>query len=132
MKKLLRAAAAVSAAAMALTFAAPVADEKPEAQLNAIAAVDDCNDDWLHAEGSRLYDMNGNEVWITGLNWFGFNCGERFPHGLWSADVDELLSSVADRGVNLLRLPMATELILDWMEGVDDHELISINPKNED
>ncbi|MBQ4534935.1 MAG: cellulase family glycosylhydrolase [Ruminococcus sp.] len=132
MKKLLRAAAAVSAAAMALTFAAPVANEKPEVQLNAIAAVDDCNDDWLHAEGSRLYDMNGNEVWITGLNWFGFNCGERFPHGLWSADVDELLSSVADRGVNLLRLPMATELILDWMEGVDDHELISINPKNED
>ena len=28
-------------------------------------AVDTNNDDWLHAEGSRLYDSNGNEVWLT-------------------------------------------------------------------
>ena len=117
MKKLLRAAAAVSAAAMALTFAAPVADEKPEAQLNAIAAVDDCNDDWLHAEGSRLYDMNGNEVWLTGANWFGFNCSENCPHYLWSADADDCLDEIADRGINVIRFPISTELILSWMNG---------------
>ncbi len=117
MKKLLRAAAAVSAAAMALTFAAPVANEKPEAQLNAIAAVDDCNDDWLHAEGSRLYDMNGNEVWLTGANWFGFNCSENCPHYLWSADADDCLDEIADRGINVIRFPISTELILSWMNG---------------
>lgn len=94
------------------------------------AVVDDCNDDWLHAEGSHLYDMNGNEVWLTGANWFGFNCGERFPHGLWSADVDQLLSAIADRGINCLRLPVATELLMDWKDGVDDSDQISINPKN--
>lgn len=99
--------------------------------MTAVAA-DDNNDDWIHAVGSRLYDANGNEVWITGANWFGFNCGERFPHGLWSADVDELLSAVADRGINTLRLPIATELLLDWMDGVDDSSMISINPKNDD
>ncbi|MGN0660164.1 MAG: endoglucanase, partial [Oscillospiraceae bacterium] len=33
--------------------------------------VDDCHDDWLHAEGDKLYDMYGNEVWLTGANWFG-------------------------------------------------------------
>ncbi len=117
MKKLLRAAAAVSAAAMALTFAAPVAKEKPEVQLNAIAAVDDCNDDWLHAEGSRLYDMNGNEVWLTGANWFGFNCSENCPHYLWSADADDCLDEIADRGINVIRFPISTELILSWMNG---------------
>ena len=117
MKKLLRAAAAVSAAAMALTFAAPVANEKPEVQLNAIAAVDDCNDDWLHAEGSRLYDMNGNEVWLTGANWFGFNCSENCPHYLWSADADDCLDEIADRGINVIRFPISTELILSWMNG---------------
>ena len=117
MKKLLRAAAAVSAAAMALTFAAPVAKEKPEAQLNANAAVDDCNDDWLHAEGSRLYDMNGNEVWLTGANWFGFNCSENCPHYLWSADADDCLDEIADRGINVIRFPISTELILSWMNG---------------
>lgn len=53
------------------------------------AETDDCNDDWLHASGSRLYDMNGNEVWLTGANWFGFNCSENVPHGLYAADCDK-------------------------------------------
>ena len=95
-------------------------------------AVDDNNDDWIHAVGSRLYDKDGNEVWITGANWFGFNCGERFPHGLWSADVDAMISTIADHGINCLRLPVATELLMDWMNGVDDSETVGggINPKN--
>ena len=80
-------------------------------------AADDTNDDWLHAEGSKLYDMNGNQVWLTGANWFGFNCTENFPHGLWSADADVLLSSVADHGVNCIRFPVSTELLVSWMNG---------------
>lgn len=80
-------------------------------------AVDDGNDDWLHAVGSRLYDQDGNEVWLTGVNWFGFNCGENCVHGLWSADVDTLISSVADHGFNCFRIPISTELLVSWMEG---------------
>ena len=38
------------------------------------AVDDDCNDDWLHVEGTNIVDKNGNKVWITGANWFGFNC----------------------------------------------------------
>ena len=94
------------------------------------ADYDDGNDDWLHAVGSRLYDKDGNEVWLTGANWFGFNCGERFPHGLWSADIDVMLSTIADHGINCLRLPVATELLMDWQDGVDDSDKISINPKD--
>lgn len=81
------------------------------------AVVDDNNDDWLHAVGSRLYDKDGNQVWLTGANWFGMNCTENFPHGLWSADADELLSSVADHGINIIRFPISTELLLSWMNG---------------
>lgn len=81
------------------------------------SALDDCNDDWLHAEGSRLYDMNGNEVWLTGANWFGFNCSENCVHYLWSADVDDVLREVADRGINVIRFPISTELLVSWMEG---------------
>lgn len=81
------------------------------------ATVDDNNDDWLHAVGSRLYDKDGNQVWLTGANWFGMNCTENFPHGLWSADADELLSSVADHGINIIRFPISTELLLSWMNG---------------
>ncbi len=82
-----------------------------------INAVDDGNDDWLHAVGSRLYDKDGNEVWLTGANWFGFNCGENCVHYLWSVDVDDALSSIADHGINVLRIPISTELIYSWMNG---------------
>ncbi|MBD5160319.1 MAG: cellulase family glycosylhydrolase [Ruminococcus sp.] len=80
-------------------------------------AVDDNNDDWLHAEGSRLYDMNGNEVWLTGANWFGLNCIEYSPHYLYAGDIDDMLQEVADRGINVIRFPVSTELILSWMNG---------------
>lgn len=82
-----------------------------------VAAADDMNDDWLHAEGSRLYDKNGNEVWITGANWFGLNCIEYSPHYLYAGDIDDILQEVADRGINVIRFPISTELILSWMNG---------------
>ena len=117
MKKLLRAAAAVSAAALTLTFTVSAASVKKDTQMNANATVDDCSDDWLHAKGSRLYDKNGNEVWLTGANWFGLNCNEAVPHYLWQADIDATLSEIADRGINVIRFPISTELILSWMNG---------------
>ena len=82
-----------------------------------VQAADTNNDDWLHAVGSRLYDKDGNEVWLTGANWFGFNCGENCVHYLWSADVDDMLSGIADRGMNVIRLPISTELLISWMNG---------------
>ena len=115
MNKLLRTAASlISAGAIALTGITPAVCTSPS--ITALA-VDDGNDDWLHAEGSRLYDMNGNEVWLTGANWFGFNCNEACPHYLWSADADDCLREIADRGINVIRFPISTELIVSWMNG---------------
>ena len=111
-----KAAAFVSAGAMALTGVPSVVCTDPN--ITAFA-VDDCNDDWLHCEGSRIYDMNGNEVWLTGANWFGFNCSERCAHYLWSGDCDDMLREVADRGINVIRLPISTELLYEWQNGLD-------------
>ena len=117
MKKLSKAIAALaSAAAIAFTATASVVPADYDELVNA-KAVDTNNDDWLHAEGSRLYDMNGNEVWLTGANWFGFNCSENCVHYLWSADVDDVLKEVADRGINVIRFPISTELLVSWMDG---------------
>lgn len=84
---------------------------------SAVVAADDTNDDWLHAVGSRLYDKDGNEVWLTGANWFGLNCIEYSPHYLYAGDIDDILSDVADKGINVIRFPISTELILSWKEG---------------
>ena len=114
MKKFTRTAAAIATAAvLTITGAAPCMS-RTKMTAN---AVDTNNDDWLHAEGSRLYDMNGNEVWLTGANWFGLNCIEGAPHYLWSADCDDLLREVADRGINVIRFPISSELIVSWMNG---------------
>ena len=120
MKKLSKKLAAIaSAAAITFASAASTVSTVTEENIPTAYAVDTNNDDWLHAEGSRLYDANGNEVWLTGANWFGFNCSERCAHYLWSADCDDLLRECADRGINIIRFPFSTELIYEWMNGLD-------------
>ena len=37
----------------------------PVGSTAASAAADDTQDDWLHVEGDKIVDMNGNEVWLT-------------------------------------------------------------------
>ena len=110
-------AALASAAAITVTGTSSAVNPAFTSNPKASAAVDTNNDDWLHAEGSRLYDMNGNEVWLTGANWFGFNCSENCAHGLYAADVDDFLKGVADHGINVIRFPISSELLVSWMEG---------------
>ena len=125
MKKFMRSAAAlVSAAALAVTGTAPAMTVTTALTAN---AADTNNDDWLHAKGSRLYDKDGNEVWLTGANWFGFNCGENVPHYLWSADADDCLREIADRGINILRFPISTELIVSWMLSRYSFPIVRLN-----
>ncbi|MDF2802719.1 MAG: Cellulase [Anaerocolumna sp.] len=81
-----------------------------------IMAADTNNDDWLHCVGNKIYDNKGNEVWLTGANWFGFNCSENVFHGAWY-DIKDILEGVADRGIGLLRIPISTELLYSWMIG---------------
>jgi len=54
----------------------------PFSSLSSAAAADPNNDDWLHVEGNRIVDMYGNEVWLTGCNWFGFNTGTNVFDGV--------------------------------------------------
>jgi len=75
-------------------------------------------DDWLSISGNKIVNKEGKAVWLTGANWFGFNTTERVFHGLWSANLDKTVKAMADRGINLVRVPFATELIDEWMNGV--------------
>lgn len=54
---------------------------------------------------------------MTGANWFGMNATERVFHGLWSANMEDFVRTIAERGINLLRVPISTELIKEWMNG---------------
>ncbi|MQY13524.1 hypothetical protein SRB5_36720 [Streptomyces sp. RB5] len=91
------------------------AAEPPEQAVSAAAAAP--GDDWLHTSGNKIVDSAGHEVWLTGANWFGFNASERVFHGLWSANITTLTRSMAQRGINLVRVPISTQLLLEWRAG---------------
>jgi endoglucanase len=108
-----RIAAAVLAMALAVTGGATAAVGMAPGVSAAAAPAND----WLHVSGNRIVDAAGNPVWLTGANWFGFNASERVFHGLWSANVTEITASMAQRGINLVRVPISTQLLLEWKAG---------------
>ena len=75
-------------------------------------------DDWLTTDGNKIVDKNGTQVWLTGVNWFGYNTGTNIFDGCWSCNMDAALKAIADHGFNLLRIPISAELINNWKDGV--------------
>lgn len=84
------------------------AKDVPEANTN----------DWLSVKGNKIVDADGTEVWLTGCNWFGYNTGTNTFDGLWACNLNDALKSIADHGFNLLRIPISTELLNNWEDGV--------------
>ncbi len=110
--KLFKRAAAVVLSAVTLGVSA--ASNVP-AGITTQAAPDEYHDDWLHVnENAEVVDMDGNPVWMTGCNWFGYNAGRQVFDGVWSKNMHSMLNQIADHGFNLLRVPMSTQIILQW------------------
>lgn len=104
-----------------VTFTAP--ESKPAA-----AAPDEYHDDWLHVnENAEIVDMNGNPVWLTGCNWFGYNVTTQCFDGVWSRNMHEMLNEMADHGFNLMRVPMSTQILLQWKNHDPDPYMVKIN-----
>lgn len=74
-------------------------------------------DDWLHTDGNKILDANNNEVWLTGINWFGYNTGTNTFDGLWASDLNQSIQEIANHGFNVIRVPFSAELILSWKNG---------------
>jgi len=71
-------------------------------------------DDYLTTKGNKIVDQNGTEVWLTGVNWFGYNTGTNIFDGVWACNMQNALESIADHGFNILRIPISVELLLSW------------------
>jgi aryl-phospho-beta-D-glucosidase BglC (GH1 family) len=93
-------------------------------------------DDWLHTDGNKILDAKGNEVWLTGVNWFGYNTGTNTFDGLWNSRLETTVRAVADRGFNLIRVPISAQLLNEWADGnypkanynnADNQELNAMN-----
>ncbi|MBI2863021.1 MAG: glycoside hydrolase family 5 protein [Chloroflexi bacterium] len=64
---------------------------------------------FISAEGNKLYDAMGNEVRLTGLNWFGLETAALAPFGLDTWHLKYLLRLVRLMGFNSLRIPFCNE-----------------------
>ena len=109
MKRMKRLTAVLAAAAMLAMNGSVL----PTAQIS-VSAAGDTQDDWLHVENGKVVDKDGKEVWMTGVNWFGYNAGRQVFDGVWSKNMHSMLNQIADHGFNLLRVPMSTQIILQW------------------
>ncbi|MDD6059382.1 MAG: cellulase family glycosylhydrolase [Ruminococcus sp.] len=104
-----------------VTFTAPKYEK-------ASAAPDEYHDDWLHVnENAEIVDMYGNPVWLTGCNWFGYNVTTQCFDGVWSLNMHDALNQIADHGFNLLRVPMSTQILLQWKYNEPDPYMVKIN-----
>lgn len=74
-------------------------------------------DDWLHTDGNKILDKNGKQVWLTGVNWFGYNTGTNTFDGLWNSQLVPSVKAIADHGFNLIRVPISVQLINQWAAG---------------
>ncbi|MBR6274103.1 MAG: cellulase family glycosylhydrolase, partial [Lachnospiraceae bacterium] len=89
----------------------------PAANPGALKVPAATTDDWLSVKGNQIVDSSGKKVWLTGVNWFGYNTGTNFFDGLWNADFNTSIQAIADHGFNLIRVPISAELILQWKAG---------------
>lgn len=96
----------------------PGSGTQPAGSLPTDTTAAPAQDDWLHTDGNKILDKNGTAVWLTGINWFGYNTGTNVFDGVWSCNMQSAIASIADHGFNLLRIPISSELILNWRDGV--------------
>ncbi len=76
--------------------------------------------------GTEIVDGDGDVVQIRGVNWFGFETQNGFPHGLWQRGLDDMLDQIADLGFNTIRLPFSAAMLDDDapVSGID----VNTNP----
>src|SRR5262249_60239395 len=65
----------------------------------------------LHAAGAHIVDASGNEVVLSGVNWFGFETQSFAPHGLTVRNYQSMQDQMVRLGFDTLRLTYSNQLI---------------------
>ena len=71
--------------------------------------------------------LDGKEVHIKGLSWFGFEGDNAVADGLWQHSVDSYLDFLVANHFNALRLPLALNNVLN--NPVPSRSMVSAEPR---
>jgi endoglucanase len=66
---------------------------------------------FLHTCGGKIYDAQGHEIRIAGINWSGMEEGGYAPGGLGNRSLGSLLDQIKALGYNTIRLPFSSEAV---------------------
>jgi endoglucanase len=66
---------------------------------------------YLSTNGNKLVDKRGQTVYLSGVNWFGFETSNMFPHGIWTRDMKSVLKQIKDLGFNTIRIPWCNQML---------------------
>ncbi len=64
----------------------------------------------LCAANGELFDTSGQQVHLSGINWFGFETGSFAPEGLDVRNYQDMLNQISRLGFNTVRLPYSNQL----------------------
>ncbi|WP_434623668.1 cellulase family glycosylhydrolase [Azospirillum sp. B2RO_4] len=65
---------------------------------------------FLHTNGNQIVDESGNNVRLTGVNWFGGEGYNYVPAGLWADSYQGHIDSMKGLGFNVIRLTWADDM----------------------
>jgi len=66
---------------------------------------------FLHTDGSQIVDSAGNNVKLTGVNWFGAEGYAFAPQGLWQDSYQNQMDKMQELGFNVIRLPFSDAML---------------------
>ncbi len=66
---------------------------------------------FLHTEGGQIVDSAGNNVKLTGVNWFGAEGYAFAPQGLWMDSYQSHMNKMQELGFNVIRLPYSDAML---------------------
>lgn len=88
---------------------------------------------YFSTRGSQIVDQYGNNIRITGINWYGLETPDFSPHGLWARSYQSILLQMKQLGFNAFRIPWCGEMLRptsvpDTVDYTLNPDLIGLTP----
>jgi aryl-phospho-beta-D-glucosidase BglC (GH1 family) len=66
--------------------------------------------DFFHTAGNQIVDVNGNDVRIAAVSWFGFETSTYVVDGLWARNWQSMMNQMVQLGFNTIRIPYSEDI----------------------
>lgn len=65
----------------------------------------------FYVDKGKIHNDQSQIISIRGINWFGFETTNHVPHGLWTRNINRMITQMKSLNINAVRLPLAPNAI---------------------